>query len=91
MTRTLPISKAREELTTLVDRAQNMLDEFVITVKGYPAAMIVPLSVYESWKETQEILSDKKLMKEIKLAEKELNEGKGIDWEDVKKDLKINV
>jgi len=91
MTKTLPITKAREELTTIVDNAQNKLDEYVITVNGIPAAAIISAAEYESWKETNEILADRKLMKDIQKAEKELEEGKGLDWEDVKKSLKLNV
>lgn len=91
MTITLPISKAREDFPTLVDSASKLLNEYVITVKGYPAAVLISASEYESWKETNEILSDESLTRAIKKGEKELNEGKGLDWEEVKKELKINV
>lgn len=37
--------------------------------------------------ETQEILKNKKLMRDIRQGEKEIKEGKGIDWEDAKKEL----
>ncbi|MEK7497405.1 MAG: type II toxin-antitoxin system prevent-host-death family antitoxin [Patescibacteria group bacterium] len=91
MTKTLPITKARDELTTLVDRADKMLDEYLITVNGTPAAALISAAEYESWKETNEIMSDPGLMKAIQKGEKELDSGKGLDWEDVKKALKINV
>lgn len=91
MTKTLPISKAREELATLVNDAQNKLSEFVITVNGIPAAAIISAVEYESWRETNEILNDKDLMKTIKKGEKEIKEGKAKDWEVVKKKLKLDV
>ena len=91
MTKTLSITKAREDLTNLVDRDNRLLDEFVITVNGSPAAVIMSAAEYESWKETNEIMSDPGLMKSIRKGEKELNEGKGLDWEEVKKELKLNV
>lgn len=91
MTKTLPITKAREQLTTLVENADKRLSEYVITVKGVPAAALISAAEYESWKETNEILADKSLMKAIRKGEKELKEGKGLDWEEVKKDLKLNV
>lgn len=91
MTKTLSITKARDELTTLVDRADRMLDEYIITVNGSPAAAIISAAEYDSWKETNEILNDKQLMKSIKKSEKEFKEDKWEDWEDVKKQLKINV
>lgn len=87
MINTLPITKAREELPKLVDNANKKLDEYIITVNGSPAAVLMSVAEYESWKETIEILSDPKLMKSIREGEKEIDEGKGIPWEDVKKEL----
>ncbi len=91
MTKILPITKAREDLTNIVDRANRLLEEYVITVNGSPAAVIMSAQEYESWKETNEILADKDLVQAIKQGEKDLAEGKGLDWEKVKKDLGINV
>lgn len=91
MIKTLPITKAREELTTLVDNASKKMDEYIITVNGIPAAVIISASEYESWKETNEILADKSLMEAIKKGEKEIKEGKMEDWEEVKKKLKIDA
>ena len=91
MTQTLSISKAREELTTLVNNAKNKLDEYVISVNGMRAAVIISADQYDSMKETDEILADKELMKDIRQGEKELKEGKFYDWEDVKKELGIDV
>lgn len=91
MTKTLPITEARQDLATLVDRAKRMLDEYVITVNGKPAAVIMSAREYEGWKETNEILADKQLMKAIKQGEKDIEEGRVYDWGDVKKELGINV
>lgn len=91
MTKTLPITKAREDLTTLVHNAKNKLDEYVITVKGIPAAVLISAAEYESWKETNEILSDSQLMKAIKEGEEDIKKGKVYDWEEVKKELGLNV
>lgn len=87
MTKTLPITEVRNNLPLLVDQANKRLDEFIITVNGKPAAILMSVAEYESWKETEEIMSDPKLMKAIKQGEKEIEEGKGIPWEDVKKEL----
>lgn len=87
MINTLPITKAREELPTLVDNADKKLDEYIITVNGSPAAVLMSIKEYESWKETVDILSDSKLMKSIKDSEKEINVGKGIAWTEAKKQL----
>lgn len=91
MTKTLPITEARANLTTIVNRANKMLDEYVITVNGKPAAVIMSAREYDGWKETNEILADKKLMKAIRQGEKDIQEGRLYDWEDVKKELSIDV
>lgn len=91
MTQTLPISKAREELADLVENAKKRRDEYIITVNGSPAAVIISADEYESWKETEEILADKGLMKAIRQGEKELKEGKGITLEELEKELGLDV
>ena len=91
MTQTLPITKAREELTDLVNKAKNRLDEYVITVNGTPAAVLISATEYESWKETMEILADPELLTAIKEGEKDIKKGKVYDWEDVKKELRLDV
>lgn len=68
-----------------------MLDEYVVTVNGKPAAVIMSAREYEGWRETNEILADKKLMRAIKEGEEDIKKGRVYDWEDVKKELKIHV
>lgn len=91
MTKILPITKAREELTTLVENARKKLDEYIITVNGSPAAVLMSAAEYESWKETMEILSDPQLMKAIRQGEEDFKKGKFITFEKLKKELNINV
>lgn len=91
MTKTLPITEARQKLPTLIDRASKMLDEYIVTVNGKPAAVIMSAVEYDGWKETSEILADKKLMKAIKQGEKDIEDGRVYAWEDVKKELGIDV
>lgn len=91
MIKTLSITKARNELPSLVDKANKLLDEFVITVNGIPAAVLMSAAEYESWKETNEIMSNPNLMKAIKQGEKDIDEGRIYDWDDVKKELGWHV
>ena len=86
---TLPITKAREELPELVKNAKNKLSEYIITVNGTPAAVLMSIDEYESWKETMEIMSDPELMKAIKEGEADVVAGRVYDWENVKKELGI--
>lgn len=91
MTKTLPITQARQDFPSLVDRADKKLDEFIITVNGKPAAVLISASEYESWKETNEILDNNVIMASIKKSEEQFKKGQWEDWEKVKKELKINV
>jgi len=87
MIKTLPITKAREELTTLVENAHRRLDEYIITVNGSPAAVLMSAQEYESWKETNEITSEAALMKAIREGEEDVKAGRVYDWEDIKKEF----
>lgn len=91
MIKTLPITKAREELPRLVEKASRRLDEYVITVNGSPAAVLISADEYESWKETNEILRDKELMKAIKEGEEDIKKGRFVTLEELKKELKLDV
>ena len=66
MTRTLPLSEAKIKLSELVSGIVDRSDEIVITRNGKPAAVLVSVDEFESWRETCEIMSDKEFMKEIR-------------------------
>ncbi len=91
MTRIIPITKAREDLANIVDRADRLLEEYIITVNGSPSAVLISAREFDSWKETEDILADRKLMKAIKEGEEDIKKGRIYDWEDVKKELSLNV
>ena len=85
----LPITKARETLTDLVDKANRLFQEFIITVNGKPAAVLLSVAEYESLKETADVLSDKDLVKQLIKSEKEIAEGNYITFDELKKELKL--
>ena len=91
MIKTLPITKARNELPNLVDRADKRLDEYVITVNGVPKAVLMSAAEYDSWIETNEILSDPELMKGIREGEEDFRKGNFVKFEQFKKELKTHV
>ncbi|HLD57216.1 MAG TPA: type II toxin-antitoxin system Phd/YefM family antitoxin [archaeon] len=88
MTQTLPITKARENLTELVDRAARLRNEYTITVNGEPKAVLLSVDEYESLKETLEILSNTKLMEDLREAEAQATRGELVDWEDFKEEMR---
>ena len=91
MSKTLPITKVRENLTKIVDRANRLLEEYVVTVNGEPTAVILSHSEYESWTETMEILIDPDLMRAIKEGEEDVKKGNYVTFDTLKKDLKLHV
>ena len=84
MTKTLPITKARKDLTNLVKNVSKKLDEYIITVNGFPAAVLISAAEYESWKETVDILSDPHLIKAIKQGEDDIKKGNFVTFEELK-------
>lgn len=50
MEKTINVTKARDELRTIVDEVQYQGDKYVISRHGKPAVAVVPMYVYENWK-----------------------------------------
>ena len=74
--KTLSLSEAKMKLSGLIDLINANDEEVVITKNGRPAAVLVSPEEFESWKETNDILSDSALMKEIKSGLKALKSKK---------------
>jgi prevent-host-death family protein len=91
MTKTISITKAREEFPKIVNRASRLLEKYIITVNGKSKAIVMSTDEYESLEETLAILSEPGALEDIKQAEKEFEEGKSISLEQLKKDLKFDV
>lgn len=87
----LPITKIREDLPNIVDRANRLLSKYTVTVNGEPKAVVMSYDEYESLQETLDILSDPKALGEIKKAEKEIEKGNYVTWDELKKELKWDV
>ncbi len=84
---TISATNARANLYDLIDQVSKTGKRVGITKKGETKVVLMSAEEFDSWNETNEILADKKLMRIIRQSEKELAEGKGRDWEDVKKEL----
>ncbi len=88
MTYTLPITK------TMLEKAKKKTGGIIITVDGSPSAVLMSMEdyrEYESLKETEEILADPQLMKDIHEAEEDIKAGRVYDWGEVKKELGWHV
>ena len=87
MTVTIPLTELRPKLPEVMDRVSKYFDRCIITRHGKPEAVMLSIEDYESILETLEIQSDKSLMRRIKKAQRELEAGKGIPLEKVKREL----
>ena len=84
---TYTISEIREEITKLPEHFEIEPEAIAVTRHGKPVMAILPWELYESLIETLEVMGDAELMAAFRQGVQELQEGKGRDWEDVKKDL----
>ncbi|MFQ6608171.1 MAG: type II toxin-antitoxin system Phd/YefM family antitoxin [Fidelibacterota bacterium] len=70
--KTLPLSEVKMKLSQIVDEVTSLNEEIIVTKNGRPAAAIIDVDEYESWKETQRVISDDDLMNEIRNGLKEI-------------------
>jgi len=82
---TYSITDARAQFADLVRSAKKGVVR--ITDRNRPTVAILDWEAYESMMETLEILSDPDFMENLREAEKDMGEGRLVDWEDVKRDL----
>lgn len=87
MTLTVPLTELRPQLPRIMDGISKSFDRCIVTRHGKPEAVIMAEEDYTSLMETLEVLSDSKLMKELKAAQDDLNQGKAVSWRDLKKKL----
>ena len=58
MEKTLNSTKARDSFSAILDEVQFQGDKYFILRKGKPAAVLVPIDVYESWKRNRQQFFD---------------------------------
>lgn len=89
--RTLPIIQARNKLTKLAGELEKRPEEGAIAVtrRGKPVLALMNWELYEAIVETLEIMKDEDLMRSIRQGIREMEEGKTIPWEEVKKELNL--
>jgi|SRR5579864_5419205 len=94
--RTLSISEAQRELTSLPEKFEEELEAVTITRYGKPVMDILPhqsylelLETLDSLLETIEILQDAEQMAAFREGVQALKNGDLVDWEDAKRELGI--
>ena len=89
MEKEIPMVEARKRLTSLPEEMAKERRPGVVAVtrRGKPVLAVMSWELYEGIQETLEILSDPELMADIRQGIKEMQEGKLIPWEQVKREL----
>lgn len=79
----LTVTQAKNRFLKMVRDTDKRLAHFLITKQGRPVAIMMSVDEYEGWLETLEILSNKRMVKEIRKALRELKKGKYYTFEEV--------
>jgi prevent-host-death family protein len=87
MATTVPVRELRAELARLLDAVTDRREHVVVTRRGKPAAVLVPVDEYGSLEETAEILSDPDSVSAIIAGLAEIERGETVDFEDVRAEL----
>jgi prevent-host-death family protein len=87
MIKDISMTVARHELTSLPERLAEEPGAVAVTRRGKPVLAILPWELYESIVETLEILGDEALMDALRQGVQELQDGRGVPWEEAKRVL----
>ncbi len=83
MTRSIPVSEARQTLPELVERVRTLMERVVITRNGKPEAVMMGFEEYEGWIETLELLSRPETVRGIREGLSDLKAGRTRSFEEV--------
>lgn len=82
---TVSATTARDNFYKLLEDVDTSGEKVAITNKGETKAFLISPEELKSWEATLEVMSDIKLMKDIKKGLDEIKAGKIVSWEEVKK------
>ena len=89
MTRHITATQARKQFFMLLNLAGKPGHAVTISLEGKPNVVMMSQEEFEGWMETLEIMSDKKLMQNIRKGTREMRQKKGIPLERVLRDLEV--
>jgi prevent-host-death family protein len=85
---TLPLAEVRANLSKLVDEAVRTHERIEVTRQGRRAAVILSADDYDSIMETLAVLSDQRLMTELREAEAEAQAGQLYSLDEVTEEMR---
>jgi antitoxin YefM len=87
--RTYSLAEIREEIMSLPNYFEQEPAVVTVTRQGQPVMAILPWELYASLLETLEVMNDVELRAAFHRGLLDLAEGKGLAWEEVKKNLDL--
>lgn len=88
--KTISITEGRRQLFKIADEVQTPDTYYSFTVDGKPQVVLMSQDEFDSIMDTIEILSDPKILADIKKAEKELEAGEYATWDEIKKEMSFH-
>ena len=82
-TKTLPVTEARKKFTELIKDVENMMERYLITRRGKPAAVIINAEEFDSLLETVRILEDQSLLAKLRRAREDVKAGEVYSYEEI--------
>ena len=87
MSKTVPVRELRSELSQIIDQVADLREHVVITRRGRPAAVLVPVDEYEALEETAEILSDPDTLLAIEEGRREVERRETLTLDELRLEL----
>ena len=87
MVNMITLKELRPGLPEVIKDIDGKLSRYVVTKRGKPVAVMMSPDDYEGLLETIEILSDKETAKRIKIAKKEIREGRTVSLEELRRKI----
>ncbi len=87
MAKTVPVREFRANLGELLSDVADRRDHVVVSRRGRPAAVLVPIDEYEALEETAEILSDPDALAALEAGLAELSRDETVDLGDLRREL----
>ncbi|MEX2028159.1 MAG: type II toxin-antitoxin system Phd/YefM family antitoxin [Candidatus Curtissbacteria bacterium] len=85
MNTTISATNARAKLYDLLEDVDTLGKRIAITKQGKTKAILINPEELASWEETLEVMSDNKLMRDIKRGLDDIKAGRVIAWSQIKK------
>jgi prevent-host-death family protein len=85
MSKTVPVRELRSELAHLLDDVADRREHVIVTRRGRPAAVLIPVDEYAALEETAEILSDPDALAAIDRGLAEIERGDTVPLDEVRR------